>query len=197
MSSIDPLVWSVLLLLAGLGLTLLEVFVPSGGVLGFLALASLASSVIMAFSLRGMGAGLTIATLAVVAFPAVLALAFKLWPRTAMGRKFLLGLPTEEEVTPDSQHRQTLKSLVGRIGVAKTPMLPSGAIVIDNRTIDAVSQGIAIDPGQSVKVVEVKANRVVVRPAERDEVEEAKNSNDVLSQPLDKFGLEPFDDPLA
>ena len=32
----DPLVWSIILLVVGLLLVMLEVFVPSGGVLGFL-----------------------------------------------------------------------------------------------------------------------------------------------------------------
>ena len=88
--------------------------------------------------------------------------------------------------------------MVGKVGTARTPMLPSGAISIDGRTIDAVSQGLAIDPGARVVVVEVKANRVVVRPAADGERPSGpKGVEDVLSQPLDALGLDPLDDPLS
>jgi hypothetical protein len=47
-----------------------------------------------------------------------------------------------------------------------------------------------------VVVVEVKANRVVVRPAE-DHRPLGRNEDDVLSQPLDALGLDQLDEPLA
>jgi hypothetical protein len=74
-------------------------------------------------------------------------------------------------------------------------MLPSGAVMIDGQLIDAVSQGIAIDPGNPVVVVEVKANRVMVRPAKPHEVQQAAiQPDDPLSRPIEDFGLESFDD---
>ena len=46
----DALLWSILLLLLGLALIALEVFVPSGGVLGVLAALALIASIVVAFS---------------------------------------------------------------------------------------------------------------------------------------------------
>jgi membrane-bound serine protease (ClpP class) len=112
-----------------------------------------------------------------------------------MGRAFLGDLPQEDEVKPEDPRRR----LVGRVGVAKSLMLPSGAVLIDGELVDAVSQGIAIDPGQAVVVVEVRANRVMVRPATHQEVESAAvEPDDVLSRPIEDFGIESLeDDPLA
>lgn len=194
---LEPLTWSILLMIAGCALAIMEVFIPSGGILGFLASASVLSSIALAFYDSGPRTGLAFALAAVVLMPAAVALAFKYWPKTAMGRRFLLGLPTDEEVLPSEAAVWRLKPLVGKIGTAKTPMLPSGAILIEGRTVDAVSQGMPIEPGQAVKVIEVRAYRVVVRPVDDDERPPLDHTDDVLSQPIDKLGLDPLDDPLA
>jgi membrane-bound serine protease (ClpP class) len=200
MDRLDPLVWSALLMLVGCGLIVLEVFVPSGGILGFLAATAVFSAVVLAFYHHGPAVGFGFVTVAVIALPITLALAFKYWPQTPMGKRFLLGLPTEEEESPNEPRQLALKQLVGKVGTAKTPMLLSGSIFIEGRTIDAVSQGLAIEAGQPVVVVEVRANRVVVRHAEEEDLTSAgekKPQDDVLSQPLDALGLDSLDEPLA
>ena len=52
-------------------------------------------------------------------------------------------------------------------------MLPSGAVAFEELTVDAVSEGMAIEAGQKVRVVDVRGNRVVVRPLLPDEDEVA------------------------
>jgi len=80
-------------------------------------------------------------------------------------------------------------------------MLPSGAIVLDGRTYDAVSEGMAIDAGAVVKVVAVKTNRIVVRPTDQEltsaDFSSQQEAADVLSQPIDSLGIEGFDEPLT
>jgi hypothetical protein len=77
-------------------------------------------------------------------------------------------------------------------------MLPSGSISIDGRLIDAMSQGQAIDVGQPVVVVEVRANRVVVRPADAAEAQQRSDyTRDVLSTPVEELGFDSLEDPLA
>jgi phage FluMu protein gp41 len=77
-------------------------------------------------------------------------------------------------------------------------MLPSGAVEIDGQMIDAVSQGRAIEPGQHVVVTEVRANRVVVRPAKENErTSRSISSADLLSRPIEELGIESLEDPLA
>lgn len=193
MNVIDPIGWAIILLVVGCGFLFLEIFIPSGGLLGFFAFVTIIGSMVMAFR-RNTTAGLSFMAIAVVVVPMAIGLAFKLWPKTPMGRAFLGDLPTEEEIKLEDPRR----ALVGRLGVARSPMLPSGAIEINGQLMDAVSQGMAIDPGQSVIVVEVKANRVMVRPARPDEVQLALlPKSDVLSRPIEEFGFDSLEDPLA
>ncbi len=149
----DPLFWSALLLLVGLSLVMLEVFVPSGGLLGLLAITSLVSGIVLAFYHRGAEAGFVFLGLTSLAVPTALFFAFRWWPKTAMGRRILLEVPTPDEVLPDSPQRRWLREMVGKVGVAKTLMLPSGAVVIDGHTIDALSEGMPIEAGQPIRVL--------------------------------------------
>jgi membrane-bound serine protease (ClpP class) len=129
-----------------------------------------------------------------VAVPLVLVLAFHYWPKTRFGKAFLGELPTEAEVLPDDPHR----ALLGRVGIARSKMLPSGAVEIDGRMIDAITRGKAIEPGQFVLVTEVRANRVVVRPAKENERPDRKlSTDDLLSRPIEELGIESLEDPLA
>jgi membrane-bound ClpP family serine protease len=186
MNVLDPLSWAILLLILGCGLLVLEVFIPSGGIFGFLASVAVIGALVMGFR-RDMTTGLGFMAVTVVAVPTVIGLAFKYWPKTPMGRAFLGDLPDEAEVRPDDPRR----SLVGRVGVAQSKMLPSGSVLIDGQYVDAVSQGLAIDPGEPVVVVEVRANRVMVRPARAHEVRTADlRPDDLLSRPAEEFGLE-------
>jgi membrane-bound serine protease (ClpP class) len=188
------LAWASLLLLLGLGLVMLEVFVPSGGILGCLAGISLLVAVILAF-VSSPYSGLGFVAICIVALPICLAVALHYWPSTPMGRRILLPTTDGDEMLPDDEFRRELKDLVGKLGVAKSLMLPSGAVQVGDRLIDAVSEGPAIEPGQKVRVIEVRSNRVVVSPAE--DSAPVLSGSDELSRPIDTIGLDPFEDPLA
>jgi len=186
----------MLLMATGLALVILEVFVPSGGMLGLLSAMALTGSIVLAFYNRGVEVGLVFLLIAAIGAPAVLIGAFRWWPYTPMGRRILLQIPTQEEVMPDTPRRRALRQMVGKVGVAKTLMLPSGAVVIEGTTVDALSEGMPIEAGQKVLVVEVRGNVVLVRPYEGQVPSKAQQPDDVLSQPIESLGLDPLD-PLA
>ena len=164
MNALDPLVWSVLLMLVGCVVLVLEVFIPSGGLLAVISAAAFVGSIVIAFQ-RGPVTGFTFVMSTVVAVPLVLALAFHYWPKTGSARRFWASCRRDEEVLPDDPHRV----LLGRVGVTRSKMLPSGAVEIDGQMIDAMTKARPIEPGQYVVVTEVRANRVVVRPAKENE----------------------------
>jgi membrane-bound ClpP family serine protease len=192
----DPVIWSGLLLVVGLLLAVGEIFIPSVGLLGFLSVASMLAAIGLAFYTHGVGVGLLFLTVTAVAGPVTLMAALRVWPKTPMGRRLLLDVPREDEVLPDSPARRTLRGLVGKMGTAHTLMLPSGVISIGGLSVDAVSEGPPIEPGTRIRVLDVHGNRVLVRPVTPDEQETTAES-DVLSQPIESLGLDPFDDPLA
>ena len=197
----EPLVWAALLLLLGMLLVMLEVFVPTAGVLGFLSVASILAGIGLAFYNGGLTVGFGFLFGTAVVLPIVLALAFRWFPETPVGRRLLPGLPTSEDVLPDNEERRTLRGLLGKVGQAKSAMLPSGAIVVEGRIINAVSEGVPIEAGQNVRVIEVRGGRVVVRPLEEGESAQPKpppsSADDILSRPIDSLGIDLPEDPLA
>jgi len=188
----DPWVWAILLMLVGLGLAIMEIFFPSAGILGFLSFSAILAGIFMGFQQEGMEwVGFVLLGVAVVGLPTVVVLALKLWPRTAMGRRVLLMPPTSEDVLPSDPRKDKLKGLVGQIAKTKCKMLPGGAIIVDGRTIDAVSEGMPVEAGRAVRVIEVRGNRVVVRPV--DEEVPSESADDPLMRPFD----DPFDEPMS
>jgi membrane-bound ClpP family serine protease len=191
----DPLVWAGLLLLVGLVLVMTEVFVPSGGILGLLSVTAILAAIVLAFYYRGAVTGIVFVLVALLSVPTILVFAFRWLPDTAVGKRLLATVPTSEDVLPDDDERRMLRSLVGKVGRAKTMMLPSGAVEVEGNTIDAVSDGLAIDPGQPVRVVEVHGTRVVVRliTEQAAAARPPAKGDDVLSQPIEQLGLDPFE----
>lgn len=190
----DPLIWAVILMAVGLGLVMLEVFIPSGGILGFLATAAVFGAIYISFT-KSQTYGLTFVGVALVGMPAALVVALKYLPNTPIGRRLLLGVPTEDEVLPDDDPRRTLNNLIGRFGTAKSAMLPGGTIVIDNVTYEAVCEAGAVEQNEPVEVVKLRNNRLVVRRG-KGPLPDA-GSDDLLSQPVDSVGIEPLEDPLG
>lgn len=188
------MVWATLLFLLALAFLVLEVFVPSGGVLGTLTAACAFGSIVLAFR-EGPTTGLVFLTLTVVLLPAALALAFQVWPHTPLGRRFLLPTPTDRDTRPDTAQLQWLRSLVGATGRAISPMLPSGAVELQGRSVDALSEGLPIEAGCWVRVVEVRGARVVVRPVDGPDPLGAGATD--LSQPIDRLAPDPFQEPSA
>jgi membrane-bound ClpP family serine protease len=174
-----------------MGLALLEVFFTSAGILAFLSAAAMLGAVIMGFQ-QGPRTGLAILGAGVVGLPTVVILAFRWWPKTAMGKRVLLASPKSEDVLPDELGRRRLKGLIGRVGRAKCKMLPGGVIAIDGRSVEAVSEGMAIEAGQAVRVIKVQANRVVVRPVEEETP--SATAKDPLERPVDMVVPDPFNE---
>jgi len=190
----SPLYWAIVLLVFGLGLIVLEMFLPSGGVIGFISLCAVVTSIVMAFRYSEY-TGLGFMAGAIFGAPLLIALAFKWWPSTPLGRRILLGVPDEEDVLPDAELRKRMKKLVGRLGTAKSLMLPGGPVWVDGHMYDALSEGAAIQSGEQVQVVEVRGTRIVVRPAAPGAAARS-DPDDPLNQSIDQLGLDPFDDPL-
>ncbi|HEX3602242.1 MAG TPA: NfeD family protein [Lacipirellulaceae bacterium] len=196
---IPDIAWAILLMVLGCALVVLEVFIPSGGIISVLSAVSLIASIVIASwqsPTTGPFTGLVFAAVTVIVVPIIIATAFKYWPKTPMGKAFLGEPLTADKVLPKDSRR----ALLGRVGVARSKMLPSGAVEIDGQMVDAVSQGQAIEPGTYIVVTEVRANRVVVRPADKDQRpsnQSTKDITDMLSRPIDELGIESLEDPLA
>ncbi len=199
----DELTIALLLLAIGFILIVLELFIPSGGILGIGSVVCIIAGIIFAFY-GGIQQGSIVLTFTVLFVPVFLYGMLKLWPHTAIGRRILIQPRSKGENDDDSDPSLALKKLIGCIGVAKSPMLPSGMIVIDEQRYDSVSDGISIEVGQKVEVIDVRTNRLIVRPYQKNSNQMESQSNhlpskadDVLAHPIEEFGLDALDDPLA
>ncbi|MCS7167658.1 MAG: NfeD family protein [Gemmatales bacterium] len=168
----------IALIVLGLLLLVAEVFIPSGGILFVLALVSLIVGVTMIFFIpesRGGGvfAGLVTVVIVFVLVPLVVGVAFYYWPKTPFGKRFILTGPSaEEEPLPQAfSERADYSQLKGQVGRAMTPLRPSGIVLIQGRRIDAETEGVFVEAGQFVRVVDTRPSYVIVRPLSPQETE--------------------------
>ena len=187
------LYWPLFLLFLAIAFVFLELMIPSGGLLSFLAAVSMVASVVVAFVNGGPAFGTAWLAATVVVLPAVIALAVRCWPHTPFGRR-IINLPSQIE---DDEETIRLRTLIGKHGTARTVMLPAGAIVLDGQILDALSEGMPIEAGQPIQVTQVEGNRILVRPAEPGQEEKSPQEDDILSRPIDSLGLDELDEPLT
>jgi membrane-bound ClpP family serine protease len=162
--AMDPaLIWAIVCMAAGLGLLVIEVFIPSGGLIGFLALGLLGVSLWQAFTISST-VGLTFLAALVVMVPLTAALALHLFPKTPMGRWLLLKPPSLDEVAPEPSGPR-LEHLIGQFGRALTPLRPSGLVDFDGRRLDGLSEEGLIPRGALVRAVQIRGGQLIVRTA--------------------------------
>lgn len=188
-----PLVVSLLLVLAGFACIFLELLIPSAGVIALISGSLLISGIVVAFT-AGTLTGFLVLLFTLVALPIVIVFLIQIWPNTPIGRRLFSKLPSKEEIEPEPTRLESLKSLVGKHGVARSKLLPSGGITIEGKHYDAVSDGLPIEKDQKITVVAIRAGRIFVRPMLRSASEETVSTP--LDQSIESLGLESLDDPL-
>lgn len=194
----QTLFWAILLLLLGISCLVLEMFIPSGGLLGVLAGLSIVGAIILAF-MAGPVQGLVMTLFVTMLIPIMLGVAVKFWPETPLGRLILLRRPHgADEVLPETEAYRTINALIGKRGLAKSVMLPSGVVTVEGKTYDAVSNGLPIEPGQNVRVIGIDTQRLVVRvddePFKEPVPAVEQTSGDA---PLSQSPLPGIEDPFA
>ncbi|MEM1071230.1 MAG: NfeD family protein [Planctomycetota bacterium] len=167
----DPmLIWGLSLLGAAVLLIVVEMFVPSGGVIAVTAGVVGLAGVVCLFRMDQNGPlwGTAGILSLLILFPSSFFVWAKILPSTPVGRA-LIGEVAEEtkrerEDAEDSA-RQAFEALVGLHGTAVTDLRPVGIIEIDGDRHDALAEGVAIEAGQPVRVTSARANQLRVRPA--------------------------------
>ena len=165
----DPGLIAVLLLGLGLAVLVVEIFVPSGGLLAVFTLMCLTGSVVAAWKEwwgTDPAAFWLYAGCVVVLVPGTVVGAFAMLPRTKFGRRLLQEAPTREEITPLAEESARLEALVGERGVTLTTHSPGGLVEVAGQRHHAEARGLMLDPGQPVEVVGLRGQRLVVRLAD-------------------------------
>ncbi len=160
----STLAWPILLLGFGLILLVSEVFIPSGGAIGLLAIGCLIVSLWQAFR-QSFELGLQFLLADFLLLPLALMVAVYFWPRTPLAKRVFLKPPAPEEIAV-SHAPDRLDHLVGQFGRALTTLRPSGVVSLEGRRLDGLSEGTLIPEGALVQVVRVRSGTLVVRLGE-------------------------------
>ncbi|MFQ5685211.1 MAG: nodulation protein NfeD [Candidatus Scalindua sp.] len=91
-------------------------------------------------------------------------LMFKLMPGMPLFNRFILTTsePTQGGFVIPSQPAGG-SDLTGAKGTALTALHPTGKIEVNNNTLDVVTDGEFIEKGQTVEIIEIRGNRIVVK----------------------------------
>lgn len=203
-----PIHVAIILYVLALVLALVDLYVPSAGMLLFLSLLAAVGSVLFGFQ-GGMTSGMTMLTLVLASVPIVAVVAIRIWPHTPVGRRIVLGLPRAQPTTANEQ-QNALSQWIGHVLVSEYPLMPSGQITIDYRPYNALAEAGYIEAGQRIEVVSVRHRDLIVRVSDRpltpipprtglndsgkQPVNETATNQSLLDLPADELGLDTLDD---
>jgi len=149
--------WIPILIVVGIALIWFEIFVP-GMVLAASGILCLAASLVLTFKLYGTLLATALFVFEVLAFIVAASRWVRWFPKTAMGRKIVLhttsGTPAELE---------NKDALLEQTGVTVSICRPSGIAEFAKQRYDVISEGSFLPAGQTVKVVAVEGNKIIVR----------------------------------
>jgi membrane-bound serine protease (ClpP class) len=151
----------IVLFIAGVVLLLLEIFVPSFGILGIVGILSLISGVVLAAYDRGNA--MTLLGIAVLVAAVVVAIFVRYFKHRGVWNRFILKdtLNTQSGYNSHDEKRE----MIGKAGVALTPLRPAGVILLEDKRVDVVTNGEFIVAGTQVEVIAIEGIRVVVKQA--------------------------------
>lgn len=156
------LIASILLGVATFGIFIIELLIPTGGLLAILCVVSAIASIVLGF-MHDPTTGMVLLALYSLAAPFMVVIGLRVATKSPIGRKLVLHaeIParTGAEPTP-----ATALPAVGDAGEAITPLRPGGFVRIGGRRMDATAEGDMVDAGTPIEVVSVRDGQVRVRP---------------------------------
>ncbi len=165
--------------LIALGVVLIggELLLPTGGILLGFGCAAMVGGIMVGF-LHDSYTGLYMLIGVCLAFPALGTLLLYLWPRSPMGRRLMREGDRVDDTLAASPAALELENLRGRYGKTISAMRPSGLVDFDGRRVDAMTEGMMLEPGQTVRCIEVKpGGRVIVRAVDQPKLEDLETTD--------------------
>jgi membrane-bound serine protease (ClpP class) len=160
LENLSSIVLAFGLFLAGFACVAVEVFViPGFGFVGILGGVLLIADIVYAWIYLGPMGGLVV----LVASLGCTIASVWVMMNTRVGKRFRLERNLKGSASAVSVGRE---ELVGRTGVALSPLRPSGVALIGEERIDVSADGAFIDKGTKIRVIEVEGPRIVVESTE-------------------------------
>jgi len=151
----------------GIGLLVVEMFLPGFGIPGISGLALLVASVYFTWTRHGMTAGLGVAAVELVIAGVSVALSLRSASKGKLSRSPLIlkGGQTRNEGFIAAEEAV---DFLGKTGEAYTVLRPAGIAEIEGERLNVVSAGEFIPKGTKVVVKEVEGARILVETVSED-----------------------------
>jgi membrane-bound serine protease (ClpP class) len=184
------LAYALALFVLALVIFVIDIMIPSGGVLIGVTGLLILGSVYCAF-LHSVTTGIWMVIATCLSMPLMFWLFLEIWPRTPMGKRLIVEpTPADEFVWSDAGEAGTATSLLNAIGVTLGEMLPSGLVQIGDKTYEAFSETGPIEKGVPVKVMRLDVGRLVVIPYRESNTETPKSQGSGLDRPAADLNID-------
>lgn len=167
------LFWGLVLVALAVALVIIELFIPSGGLIAAIAGVAAIGSV-TAFFMYDTMVGAVSVGLYLVLTPIFLWAIFKFWINSPMARHMILGggdidaldetNPAEAAEAKRRERLEQLRGLIGTEGETVTSLRPVGTVKIEGQRVDAFAESGTIGARVRVIVTDVYDNQIKVRP---------------------------------
>lgn len=151
----------IFLQLMGILVIIVEVIVPTGGILAIFSTGLIGGSLYLVFTKASSTAGYLFVVADVIVIPLSVFIGFKLLAKSPAALK--RSLSKEDGVQSQSPE---LEMYMGLEGIAATDLRPSGVAVIDGKRLDVVSRGEYLERSSNVVVIAVTGNQIIVSKKE-------------------------------
>lgn len=159
------ILWGFGLLLGAIALVGIEVFVPSGGVIGVVAFLLALAGVIAFWMVSWVWGSISLLIVLILA-PVCVNFALRIMPNTPVGRRLILSEDADvmvQQALREQARNEQEQALVGATGVALTDLRPIGAAQIEGTRVEVMAEGGSIDAGLPIRVTAVNGNQIRVR----------------------------------
>ena len=157
------LIWAVVAFGLALILVVVEAFLPSGGIFGFLAGACAITGIVLFFNVNTR-LGLFSMAVTLLALPFLIAGLLWIWPHTIVGRALTLD-DAQEPVLGGEPGEEANVIDVGLEGTAETDLRPVGSCRLGGQRVDCLAVTGVIPAGTTVRVWAVEGDTIRVKPA--------------------------------
>ncbi len=147
----------VLLQVIGIMVIIVEIFIPSLGVLTVIALALLSYSLYIVFTSISITAGIVFTGLDIIIVPLTIVLGIKILAKSPLSLKRELS-----KHNGVISQKEKLETYINMKGIAVTDLRPAGMAQINSQRVDVVTDGEYIEADTPVIVTGVAGNRIVV-----------------------------------
>jgi len=145
------------LALLALVLASFEILVP-GGILGILAVVSLAMASYLAYEPFGLGGSVLLFLGTGIVIAVVVYFEFKLLAKTRFRNRFILS----SAVTGKSESLHSTDEVIDAEGVTLTAMAPTGMILVNDQKFEAFSRSGFLSKNQTIRVVARDNFRLII-----------------------------------